>query len=100
MKALVRKPFNYAFESRVEGRWSFGRTLGNEVLNIFLGKKAGKSQRKTKVSFTTGKHKTEILDYVHSDVWGPTRESSLIGSLYYVTFNDDLSRKVWVYFLK
>ncbi|KAL0286682.1 UNVERIFIED_CONTAM: Retrovirus-related Pol polyprotein from transposon TNT 1-94 [Sesamum angustifolium] len=36
----------------------------------------------TKVSFTTGEHKTEgILDYVHSDVWGPTKESSLGGSL-------------------
>ncbi|KAL0373808.1 UNVERIFIED_CONTAM: Retrovirus-related Pol polyprotein from transposon TNT 1-94 [Sesamum radiatum] len=57
--------------------------------------------KQTKVSFTTGKHKTEgILDYVHSDVWGPTRESSLGGSLYYVTFIDDFSRKVWVYFLK
>ncbi|KAL0284885.1 UNVERIFIED_CONTAM: Retrovirus-related Pol polyprotein from transposon TNT 1-94 [Sesamum calycinum] len=57
--------------------------------------------KQTKVSFTTGKHKTEgILDYVHSDVWGPTREKSLGGSLYYATFTDDFSRKVWVYFLK
>ncbi|KAL0321707.1 UNVERIFIED_CONTAM: Retrovirus-related Pol polyprotein from transposon TNT 1-94 [Sesamum calycinum] len=55
----------------------------------------------TKVSFTTGKHKTEgILDYVHSDVWGPTREQSLGGSLYYATFTNDFSRKVWVYVLK
>ncbi|KAL0301486.1 UNVERIFIED_CONTAM: Retrovirus-related Pol polyprotein from transposon TNT 1-94 [Sesamum radiatum] len=31
--------------------------------------------KKTKVSFTTGKHKTEgILHYVHSDVWGSTKE--------------------------
>ena len=37
---------------------------------------------------------------MHSDVWGPTRELSLGGSLYYVTFTDDFSRKVWVYFLK
>ncbi|KAL0448238.1 UNVERIFIED_CONTAM: Retrovirus-related Pol polyprotein from transposon TNT 1-94 [Sesamum latifolium] len=58
-------------------------------------------EKQTKVSFMTGKHKTEgILDYVHSDVWGPTRESSLGGSLYYVTFTDDFSRKVWVYVLK
>ncbi|KAL0459208.1 UNVERIFIED_CONTAM: Retrovirus-related Pol polyprotein from transposon TNT 1-94 [Sesamum latifolium] len=57
--------------------------------------------KQTKVSFTIGKHKTEgILDYVHSDVWGPTRKSSLGGSLYYVMFTDDFSRKVWVYFLK
>ncbi|KAL0294146.1 UNVERIFIED_CONTAM: Retrovirus-related Pol polyprotein from transposon TNT 1-94 [Sesamum calycinum] len=31
---------------------------------------------------------------------GPAREQSLGGSLYYVTFIDDFSRKVWVYFLK
>ena len=37
---------------------------------------------------------------MHSDVWGPTRESSLGGSMYYVTFIDDFSRKVWVYFMK
>ncbi len=48
-----------------------------------------------------GQHRTGgILDYVHSDVWGPTRELSLGGSVYYVTFIDDFSRKVWVYFLK
>ncbi|KAL4292152.1 hypothetical protein GQ457_14G024210 [Hibiscus cannabinus] len=57
--------------------------------------------KQTKVNFMTGKHKTEgILDYVHSDVWGPTRESSLGGSMYYVTFIDDFSKKVWMYFLK
>ena len=49
----------------------------------------------TRVSFMTGKHRTEgILDYVHSDVWGPTKESSFGGSMYYVTFTDDFSRKV------
>ena len=37
---------------------------------------------------------------MHSDVWRPTRELSLGGSLYYVTFTNDFSRKVWVYFLK
>ncbi|KAK4386032.1 Retrovirus-related Pol polyprotein from transposon TNT 1-94 [Sesamum angolense] len=41
-----------------------------------------------------------ILDYMHSDMWGPTKEQSLGGSLYYVTFTDNFSRKVWVYFLK
>jgi len=54
--------------------------------------------KQTKVSFMTGKHKTEgILDYVHSDVWGPTREPSFGGSMYYVTFTDDFSRKVYYY---
>ena len=37
---------------------------------------------------------------MHSNVWGPTRELSLGGSQYFVTFIDDFSRKVWVYFIK
>ena len=37
---------------------------------------------------------------MHSDVWGATQVLSLGGSRYYVTFIDDYSRKVWVYFLK
>ncbi|KAE8658345.1 hypothetical protein F3Y22_tig00116971pilonHSYRG00233 [Hibiscus syriacus] len=35
--------------------------------------------KQTKVHFKTGKHTTEeILDYVHSDVWGPSTTSSLV----------------------
>jgi 5'-3' exoribonuclease 2 len=41
-----------------------------------------------------------ILDYIHSDVWGPSPIVSFGGSSYYVTFIDDYSRKVWVYLLK
>ena len=37
---------------------------------------------------------------VHTDVWGTSLVSSLWGSRFYVTFIDDFSRKVWVYFLK
>ena len=49
----------------------------------------------------TGQHTTGgILDYVHSDVWGPTRELSLGGSQYFITFTDDFSRNVRVYCLK
>ena len=49
----------------------------------------------------TEQDRTEgILDYVHSDVWRPTRELSLSGSQYFFTFTDDFSRKVWVYYLK
>ncbi|KAE8728571.1 hypothetical protein F3Y22_tig00004205pilonHSYRG00041 [Hibiscus syriacus] len=44
--------------------------------------------------------KAERLELVHTDVWGPSPVPSLAGSLYYVTFIDDSTRKVWVYFLK
>ena len=40
------------------------------------------------------------LDVIHSDVWGPTKNASMAGNKYYVTFVDDHTRKVWVYFMK
>ncbi|KAL5851502.1 hypothetical protein ACOSQ3_006620 [Xanthoceras sorbifolium] len=58
--------------------------------------------KQKKVSFAKiGKiPKAEKLELVHTDVWGPSPVSSLSGSLYYVTFIDDSTRKVWVYFMK
>ena len=44
--------------------------------------------------------KNEKLELVHIYVWGPAQVSSLGGSHYYVTFIDDATRKVWVYFLR
>ena len=58
----------------------------------------GKQKR---VKFGTAIHNTEgILDYIHTDVWGPTKTASLGGKHYFVTFVDDFSRRVWVYTLK
>jgi 5'-3' exoribonuclease 2 len=42
-------------------------------------------------------NKSEKLDLVHIDVWGPDYVSSFGGSHYYVTFIDDETRKTWVY---
>ena len=59
----------------------------------------GKQKR---VSFsTTGRElKKEKLELVHSDLWGPAPVNSVGGASYYMTFIDDATRKVWVYFLK
>ena len=59
----------------------------------------GKQKR---VSFSSpAVHKTKgTLDYIHSDLWGPSRVPSKGGARYMLTFIDDYSRKVWVYFLK
>ena len=59
----------------------------------------GKAKR---VSFKKTRRvpKTHLLELVHTDVWGPAQVSSLGGSRYFVSFIDDASRKLWVYFLK
>ena len=44
--------------------------------------------------------KVKKLELVHVDVYGPTSVASLGGSRYYVTFIDDYTWKIWVYFLK
>eukprot|EP00253_Pinus_taeda_P033003 PITA_33003 len=57
--------------------------------------------KQSKQKFKTGKHTSKgILDYIHSDVWGPAPTTSSSGSSYFVSFIVDFSRKVWVYMLK
>lgn len=46
------------------------------------------------------KSSTEILQLVHTDLCGPMKSESMAGSLYFATFIDDFSRKVFVYFLR
>ncbi|KAG8503402.1 hypothetical protein CXB51_001378 [Gossypium anomalum] len=58
----------------------------------------GKQKR---VRFIRGIHNTkETLEYIHSDLWGPSRVPSRGGANYILTFIDDFSRKVWAFFLK
>ncbi|KAG8492732.1 hypothetical protein CXB51_010465 [Gossypium anomalum] len=58
----------------------------------------GKQKR---VKFGIAIHKTKgILEYVHSDVWGPSKTPLLGGKHYFVTFVDDFSRRVWVYTMR
>jgi transposase InsO family protein len=58
----------------------------------------GKHKR---VKFSSAVHNTKnILDYVHADLWGPSRITSHGGARYILTIIDDKSRRVWPYFLK
>jgi hypothetical protein len=41
---------------------------------------------------------TVPLARIHTDFWGPYRVPSLYGNLYFVTFTDEATRKVWTYF--
>ncbi|GKE13525.1 retrovirus-related pol polyprotein from transposon TNT 1-94 [Tanacetum coccineum] len=53
------------------------------------------------VKFSTGQHTSkEILENVHSDLWGPSPVKSQGGCVYFATLIHDYLRKVWVYFLK
>ena len=48
--------------------------------------------KQTRVKFGTAIHNTKgILDYVHSDVWGPSKTPSLERKHYFATFIDDFS---------
>ena len=50
--------------------------------------------KQSRVKFKTSKHKTEVvLNYVHSDVWSPTRQLLLGVSQYLITFIDDFQGK-------
>jgi hypothetical protein len=58
----------------------------------------GKHKR---VKLNTSVHTIKgILDYVHADLWGPSRKHSLGGCHYMLTIIDDYFRKVFPYFLK
>jgi hypothetical protein len=57
--------------------------------------------KQSRVRFPSGvRRENGILELVHSDVFGPITMPSLGGSLYYVSFIDDFSRKTWIYFLR
>jgi hypothetical protein len=43
---------------------------------------------------------TAPLARLHTDFWGPYSVPSLYGSLYFVTFTDEATRKTWVFFSK
>ena len=47
------------------------------------------------VSFSKVKYRTQwILNYIHSNLWGPLRVPSIRGKHYMLTFVDDFSRQV------
>ena len=56
-------------------------------------------QRRVSFDFSS-ERRLELLSLVHSDVCGPLEVDSLGGNKYFLTFIDDASRKIWVYFLK
>ena len=57
-------------------------------------------QRRVSFKHHSSSRKEEVLELVHSYVCGPLKVKSIGGALYFVTFIDDYSRKLWVRTLK
>ena len=57
--------------------------------------------KQAKGAFPHDQHvSSNVLQVVHSYVWGPTKTVSMGGCRFYVTFIDDHTHRVWVYFMK
>ena len=53
------------------------------------------------MSYEESKYKAkEPLKLIHSDIFGPVKQLSVGEMKYMLTFIDDFSRYVWIYFLK
>ena len=58
-------------------------------------------RKQCRKKFKAGSHVSKcVLDYIHSDLWGPSPTFSYGGETYYVLLVDYFSKKVWVYVLK
>jgi hypothetical protein len=56
--------------------------------------------KQTRLRFSRSVHTTRgILDYVHTDLWGPAPVASVKSRKYFLTFVHDFDKKVWVYIL-
>ncbi|KAH9650014.1 hypothetical protein KPL70_026198 [Citrus sinensis] len=57
--------------------------------------------KSTRASFKRSQHKTmDILEYIHSNLWGPSQVPSMGGNRFFMSIIDDFSRRVWVYVLR
>lgn len=58
----------------------------------------GKQHR---VKFGSGMHHSSMpFEYVHLDLWGPSKTLTYGGGSYFLSIIDDYSRRVWVFVLK
>lgn len=57
--------------------------------------------KQSRFSFSkNGSKALKILEIIHSDLCGPMEQASFGGARYFITFIDDFTRKVFVYFLE
>lgn len=68
-------------------------TDNGPCMNCLKGKQSRSSFPKN------GSRASKMLELIHSDLCGPMEEDSMGGARHFVTFIDDFTRKVFVYFL-
>lgn len=60
-----------------------------------------KEGKQTRLPFkSTGIKAKSLLELIHSDICGPMETQTLGGAKYFITFLDDYSKKIYVYFLR
>lgn len=58
-------------------------------------------EKQHRLKFQAGKHtSTQVLKYIHSDLWGPSRTATHCGNLYFLFIIDDFSRNVLIFLLR
>lgn len=68
----------------------------NVLKNCEICAKGKHARRSFKSSMN---HSANLLDMIHADLCGPMEETSIGGAKYFLTFIDDFSHKVFIYFL-
>jgi GAG-pre-integrase domain/Integrase core domain len=71
----------------------------NPDLTLCKGCELGKAP-KLKVLEGSESKTRKVLELIHSDVWGPSKIPSVGGKRYMLTFIDDFTKMVFVYFLR
>lgn len=72
------------------------RSVLAKCVPCLLGKQSRQPFQRAEVVIKSKK----VLELIHTDVCGPMESDSVGGAKYFVTFIDDHSRKVFVYFIK
>ena len=71
-----------------------------DLMEVCTGCAEGKLQRKPFNTKPAEAQSNVRLQVIHSDLCGPMHVKSLGGAVFFLTFIDDFSRKVWIYLLR
>ena len=115
-KAVQAALISTGVTNQVEELWLWHRRLGHPSFSVmkksmpslFLG--IDESKLHCESCVLAKSHRTSYplsttrssfpFELIHSDVWGPSRESTLSGKHWFVLFIDDYTRLTWVALLK